>query len=590
MQALPAPPESLCVLEMGGSGGDAASVDLVASVGGLFLNIGLQNGVLLRTVLDSVTGDLSDTRARYLGSRPVKLFQVKMQGTAAMLALSSRSWLSYTYQSRFHLTPLSYDALEFASSFSSEQCPEGIVAISTNTLRILGLEKLGAVFNQVAMPLQYTPRKFVIHPTNKSLVIIETDHNALTEKTKVQRKRQIAEEMVSSAPEHVREQVAQAAEQFLSEDLPEVVFSAPKPGLSMWASGIRVVDPAQGTTMDQVLLEQNIAAFSVAVCQFSGRTGATWHVLVGTAKDVQLQPRQSTGGEVLTYRMENDSKRLELIHKTPVDGIPSAILGFQGRVLIGVGKLLRLYDMGRKKLLRKCENKHIPNFIVSIQAIGYRIVVGDVQESFHYVKYRPVENQLVIFADDTNPRWVTACCLTDYSTVIGADKFGNVAVMRLNEDVNDDLDEDPTGTKSLWDRGLLSGASQKVDIVCNYHIGETVMSLQKTTLVAGGSECIVYTTMAGGVGILVPFTSREDIDFFQHLEMHLRQEHPPLCGRDHLHYRSYYFPCKNVIDGDLCEQFNSLEPGKRRSIAEDLDRTPSEVAKKLEDMRTRFAF
>ncbi|XP_062501409.1 splicing factor 3B subunit 3-like [Corticium candelabrum] len=81
-----------------------------------------------------------------------------------------------------------------------------------------------------------------------------------------------------------------------------------------------------------------------------------------------------------------------------------------------------------------------------------------------------------------------------------------------------------------------------------------------------------------------------DIDFFQHLEMHMRQEHPPLCGRDHLHYRSYYFPCKNVIDGDLCEQFNSIEPGKRRSIAEDLDRTPSEVAKKLEDIRTRFAF
>lgn len=32
-----------------------------------------------------------------------------------------------------------------------------------------------------------------------------------------------------------------------------------------------------------------------------------------------------------------------------------------------------------------------------------------------------------------------------------------------------------------------------------------------------------------------------------------------------------------MIDGDLCEQFNSLDPGKKRSIAEDLDRTPSEV-------------
>lgn len=66
-----------------------------------------------------------------------------------VLAMSSRSWLSYYYQNRFHLTPLSYESLEFASGFSSEQCPEGIVAISTNTLRILALEKLGAVFNQV---------------------------------------------------------------------------------------------------------------------------------------------------------------------------------------------------------------------------------------------------------------------------------------------------------------------------------------------------------------------------------------------------------------------------------------------------------
>jgi len=52
-----------------------------------------------------------------------------------VLAMSSRSWLSYWYQNRFHLTPLSYESLEYASGFSSEQCPEGIVAISANTLR-----------------------------------------------------------------------------------------------------------------------------------------------------------------------------------------------------------------------------------------------------------------------------------------------------------------------------------------------------------------------------------------------------------------------------------------------------------------------
>jgi len=70
--------------------------------------------------------------------------------------------------------------------------------------------------------------------------------------------------------------------------------------------------------------------------------------------------------------------------------------------------------------------------------------------------------------------------------------------------------------------------------------------------------------------------------------MHLRQELPPLCGRDHLSYRSYYVAVKDVIDGDLCEQFSMLDAEKQKQIAEELDRTPMEVMKKLEDMRNRL--
>lgn len=40
------------------------------------------------------------------------------------------------------------------------------------------------------------------------------------------------------------------------------------------------------------------------------------------------------------------------------------------------------------------------------------------------------------------------------------------------------------------------------------------------------------------------FFGTQDIDFFQHLEMHLRAEQPSLCGRDHISYRSYYLPVK----------------------------------------------
>lgn len=115
---------------------------------------------------------------------------------------------------------------------------------------------------------------------------------------------------------------------------------------------------------------------------------------------------------------------------------------------------------------------------MDIKTIGDRIVCSDIQESVHFVKYRRSENQLVVFADDTTPRWVTTTCILDYATVAVGDKFGNLSVIRLPPNINDNVDEDPTGTKSLWDRGLLSGASQKAETVSMFHVGETVLSLQ----------------------------------------------------------------------------------------------------------------
>jgi splicing factor 3B subunit 3 len=44
---------------------------------------------------------------------------------------------------------------------------------------------------------------------------------------------------------------------------------------------------------------------------------------------------------------------------------------------------------------------------------------------------------------------------------------------------------------------------------------------------------------------------------------------------------------KDVIDGDLCETYSSLNFAKQKEIAAELDRNPAEVIKKLEDMRNR---
>jgi splicing factor 3B subunit 3 len=70
--------------------------------------------------------------------------------------------------------------------------------------------------------------------------------------------------------------------------------------------------------------------------------------------------------------------------------------------------------------------------------------------------------------------------------------------------------------------------------------------------------------------------------------MYMRMENQPLSGRDHMAYRSYHGAVKNVVDGDLCEQFIRMDREKQNLLAEEVDRKPVEVMKKLEDIRNRI--
>jgi splicing factor 3B subunit 3 len=116
-------------------------------------------------------------------------------------------------------------------------------------------------------------------------------------------------------------------------------------------------------------------------------------------------------------------------------------------------------------------------------------------------------------------------------------------------------------------------------------VGDLVTSIVRTQLMPGGADVLFFATVSGRLGALLPLSTREDVDFFQQLEMFMRQERAPLCGRDHLQYRSYFLPVKEVIDGDLCDQFGSLPAARQKVLAEERERTPAEILKKLEDVR-----
>lgn len=139
VQALTSAPSALSIIPMAdsSSGGKTS-----------YLHIGLYSGVYLRTVLDEVTGELSDTRTRFLGAKPVKLSQVSVNGQTAVLALSSRPWLGYSeIQTKgFMLTPLDYVALEWGWNFSSEQCVEGMIGIQGRNLRYVNMHCVKSSF------------------------------------------------------------------------------------------------------------------------------------------------------------------------------------------------------------------------------------------------------------------------------------------------------------------------------------------------------------------------------------------------------------------------------------------------------------
>ena len=91
-------------------------------------------------------------------------------------------------------------------------------------------------------------------------------------------------------------------------------------------------------------------------------------------------------GYIHVYRLL-EGKRLQLLHKTQVEDVPYALIEFKGRLAASVGRLLRIYDLGRRKLLKKCESKAMPTFVGSIQVHASRLYVSDMAESVHFFRY-----------------------------------------------------------------------------------------------------------------------------------------------------------------------------------------------------------
>ncbi|KAF2259914.1 hypothetical protein CC78DRAFT_44351 [Lojkania enalia] len=560
-----------------------------------YLHVGLRSGIYIRSNLDEMTGEAYSTRRRFLGPSPVRFTRVIAAGEPAILAITSRPWLSYTdpRTGTFATTPLNYTPFDSAWSFESAQF-KGVICIRGDGLRIFALDSIADNTTHETIPLKYTPRKLVGFHEQQVYYVVESDNNTMDPKTIDLLRDQLNNGAKNEDGDLVMNgDVANGHHP--SDELPPVEFGHPKaPG--RWASCIQVIDPInEKAVVNTVELERNQCAVSAALVAFESRSDEVF-LAVGVATDLSFTPTYTyKSGSIHLYKVLDDGRRLEFYHETELSAPPLALLAFKGKLVAGVGRDLVLFDCGMKSVLRKAQAVNCAaTRIVDLKTQGSRLIASDQQHSITYVVHKDLihPNRLIPFVEDTVARWTTCTDMVDYDTVVGGDKFGNLWMVRCPSKVSEASDETEDGQHLIQDRAFLAGAPNRLDLVMHYFANDIPVSIQKTSLIAGGEKVIFWAGLQGTLGALIPFASRRSFKMFQQLELALRTEDKPISGRDHLAFRSYYIPVKSVIDGDLIERFLVVSRDKKESIVARMEGNwdLAEVEEQIWNMRGLYAF
>lgn len=550
----------------------------------LYVHMGLVNGIYVRVNIDMMSGRLSDTRLKYLGTKPVQIRSLALPGLkqSALLLLSSRPWVGFfNVNNSFKVTPLLGTNIISGTSFYSEDIgSESVVGISEGNLTIftIGNDESGGFnpnneFTTEQIKLRYSPRKQIKDSKSSTFFVAESEFGTVS-------------------PYSVEN--AEVDSDYYD------AFGYERKS-NNWASCLQVIDVLLAEVTQSIELENNECISSI--CQL--KLGEGDYLIVGTVVDQQFSPPSSSDSFLYTFVIKRPKKgpvSLELLHKTSVDKCPSALTLFNGRLLACLGNELRLYELGKKQLLRKSLTS--VNYLRRVTKVvhegGDIILVGDSNESVSYLKFDTRKNCFTPFCNDVMKRQITAFEPLDNRTVVGGDKFGNIFVSRIPSEVAEQLTDNVLVNHQ---ENFLGASGSRLTSMCEFYFGDIATSFQKGTFVVGGTESVIYTGIEGTVGLLIPVATKHDSEFLLKLESLLRKHYDVcfedsgdiksganLVGREHLKFRGYYNPVKNVIDGDFVETFYELDESTKVKLAGQLDRTPKEVEGKIYNLRNRAAF
>ena len=521
----------------------------------------LNNGVLCRTHIDELTGALSEARTRVMtDGQSLKLFPIKIGSKEAVVLSGNKHYLGYfdNVSGKFELQHLLIDNvkdLRFVSDFAQDQL---LIVDSDKLLKISNIEISPSGFTKRKKKLDLLGRKLLINAETQNLIIIQSENRSISKSEKLELQNDIKTKfnLATNQGEHMT---------------PNLLRFGVKP--SCWQSKVSIVSPITLKEIFSLNFPANEHIIEAKIVNFKGLEKETF-LLISIATDHDVLTNKYSESRIDLYIFEKEGKELTHFHSTRMDGLTTASVGFKGKVLLGVNGFLRTYQLGKKQLLKKGEYKHQYGLITEIKISNDRIYLGDSRNSVHLLRYK--DGEFTELADDVLPRYLTGFDLVDHHTISLIDKYGNLSVLRIPPDSEQELSEDFMTYKFKWENGYLNGAPVKFDQLCSFYYQTLQTSIQKVTFTSSQEDVLLLGDIQGTIRLLIPFEFKAELDFFKHLELYLRlpqDGYSFLTDRDHLLFRSYHSSCRGVIDGDLCERFIDLNETNQELIAQNLDRT-----------------
>lgn len=341
-------------------------------------------------------------------------------------------------------------------------------------------------------------------------------------------------------------------------------------------TGKRVIQQEEGTLVvteepnhviqvknGAVVLSKKLVGRPTAVCEveFDGKV----YVAVGGSREPKDRSRDASGSRDSGY-ITIFTSSLHHVHTTHVENPPLTLCPYKGLLLAGIGSQLRLYALGLKQLLRKAQvelSKRVT--CVDVFSSSNRVAVGDIRDSVTVVVIlEEGESGHVMYplVCDSISRQVTCLLFVDYETVACGDRFGGFTMLRIPSEASKLADEDFNAVHLRQLEPTLNGSAHyRFDHVTSFHLEDVPVAIGRF------SGLLIVSSLLGTVTAFAPVPTDKEARHLKTIEKFVAESDPGLMGRDHVRFRGYYVPVKDVVDGDLLKEFLTMEKSKREVVA-----------------------